>query len=235
MNAQMTERTPFVVRIMRKAVAAAEGTDFSLPIRTALSSAGGERPEMADTPAPDNVVNKFAAFNYITHQRTIRLSGEVASSGGAVAEPLNKEVEGAIDAIRLYRERSFFLPSTNVLATMSVKTQHTSSTVLEIDSSQYLFDNMKLDILVSADGLVSNGVVGARLTKISENNDGTADITILPGVADYTNNGGVGVFYALYNTRHRNKGGWGMQDTVYNAAPSVSEFGVIVWSTASTC
>lgn len=133
-----------------------------------------------------------------------------ASNQGAFVKALEAEMKGLARDLKWDVNRQIFGDGSGALA---VCASAPSATAIVVDSTAKLRVGMKVDILVTASGATTAGVVGSTIATIT---NATA-FTIGTGVAT---NGSIGNTYSVYRSGARNLELMGLSGIVANTDPA---------------
>lgn len=213
----------------RETMVQSEGEFFRYNVKTRQSDAGGHRGEGHDVVRPDTAKHEWLDFNYAKYQRTIRLSVEAVTSGGALVEPLQRDMTDAIEAARLDTERDLWVPKSglrcNILSASSANT-------FVIDDFMYVTEGMRIDILDKTTGIDGQGVSEARITSLIKTKaDGKATVTIDKNMGDYSYVNTNAAFFGVYRNGEFGLQGHSINEIISDVDPSTGPYGGLSRST----
>lgn len=194
-----------------------EGDFISIPLHVALGS-GFAFSSTGVLPAAGHQIVERATFNYKMLVDRIELAGDFMqdTSDGAAAERkiLDFEVGGVAKAGRRGMAYHMYGDGTGKLAAVS---SSGSATTLVVDSIRGILDNMRVDILLTADGTVGAGVQGAQVRL----ERATKKLTLINGavLADSGELNSNAANYTVYRQGSRNDAYYGLEAWISDSNP----------------
>ena len=194
-----------------------EGDTISVPLHVALGS-GFAFSSSGVLPAPGHQIVERATYNYKMLTNRIEMTGDFMqdTSDGQAAERKILDFEIAGVAKEGARGMSFHLygDGTGKLANV---TSAANSTTLICDDIRGITDNMRVDVLLTADGSVGSGVIGAQVRR----EIATRTLTLRDGktFGDFADLNSNAADYTIYRQGSRNDAFLGLEAWISDVNP----------------
>ena len=207
---QINNATPILERI-GKDYDSVVGKNFTIPLHYGRNEGIGARSEGGTLPAAGNQAYKACIvpmrYNYGRFQLTGQTIKASRNNEGAFIKAIEAEMKGLTTDMVNNLSRQLFNDGSGILATCASN----SGTAITVDSTEKLRIGQRIDILVTASGETTNGVVGTTVSSI------TSDTVFV--VADAPA-GALSGDYSVYAAGSRNNELMGLKGIISNADPT---------------
>ena len=184
------------------------GKNFTIPLHYGRNEGVGARGEGGTLPSAGNQAYKECIVPMRYQYGRIQITGPTIkaarSNEGAFLRAVDSEMRGLERDMKSSMNRQAFGDGTGALA---VCTSASSATAITVDSTAKLRVGMPVDILVTATGATTAGVVGDTVASITS----STAFTLTTGVATY---GSIGNTYSVYVAGSRAKEMMGLSGIV---------------------
>ena len=188
------------------------GKNFTIPLHYGRNEGVGARAEGGTLPSAGNQAYKECIVPMRYQYGRIQITGPTIkaarSNEGAFLRAVDSEMRGLERDMKSSMNRQAFGDGTGALA---VCASASSATSITVDSTAKLRVGMPVDILVTATGATTAGVVGDTVASITS----STVFTLTTGVATY---GSIGNTYSVYVAGSRGKEMMGLSGIVSNTA-----------------
>lgn len=190
------------------------GKNFTIPLHVGRNEGIGSTSDGGNLPDAGNQGYKSCIVPMRYQYGRIQLTGPTmkasASNEGAFIRALEAEMKGLARDLKSDLNRQLYGDGSGILATCA---SATDATTIVVGSTAKLRVGMKIDILVSATGAATAGVVGTFITGITD----ATTFTISTGVTTFAS---VGATYSVYRSGSRNLELMGLGGIISNADPA---------------
>lgn len=190
--------TPILDRI-GKDYDSVQGKDFTIPLHYGRNEGIGARAEGGALPGAGNQSYKASVlpmrYQYGRFQITGQTIKATRNNEGAYRKAVRSEMEGLANDMCDSISRQLFSDGTGALAVCA--SAASDGVTVTVDSTAKLRVGMKVDILVSATGATTAGVVGDTIASITS----STVFVLTTGVTTY---GSIGATYSVYIAGSRN-------------------------------
>ena len=184
------------------------GKNFTIPLHYGRNEGVGARAEGGTLPSAGNQAYKECIVPMRYQYGRIQITGPTIkaarSNEGAFLRAVDSEMRGLERDMKSSMNRQAFGDGTGALA---VCASASSATAITVDSTARLRVGMPVDILVTATGATTAGVVGDTVASITS----STAFTLTTGVATY---GSIGNTYSVYVAGSRTKEMMGLSGIV---------------------
>ena len=205
--------TPILDRI-GKDYDSTQGKDFTIPLHYGRNEGIGARAEGAALPTAGNQAYKASIvpmrYQYGRFQLTGQTIKATRNNDGAFRKAIRSEMEGLGNDMVDSLSRQLFGDGSGILATCA---SASNATTVTVDSTAKLRVGMPVDILVTATGATTAGVVGDTVASITSD----TVFVLTTGVATY---GSIGNTYSVYTSGSRNNEMMGLGGIVSATDPA---------------
>lgn len=191
------------------------GKNFTIPLHVGRNEGIGSTSDGGALPAAGYQGYKSCIVPMRYQYGRIQLTGPTmkasATNEGAFVRALEAEMKGLARDLKSDVNRQLFSDGSGVLATATAASTTTKTMV--VDSTAKLRVGMKVDIVLKATGVVTDGVSGAVIDAITNATVFTIDTAL-------TNNAAITTTYAVYRHGSRNLELMGLGGIVSNTDPA---------------